>query len=94
MAILISIPLSFILTIIYGLKKGYAKSNPKQYIQRCLLVGVILVPIVGIAEGTLYSHGITIHWSIFGLINLSAIIIATCSVICSVKLYNYWKDNY
>ena len=86
MLILTAIILSFLLTIFFGLKNNYAKRNPQKYVQRCLVAGSILVPIVGKTEGTFYSHGFDIHWLYFGLLNLFVIFATAVIVIGLVRL--------
>ena len=91
MVILTAVILSFLLTIFFGLYNNYAKRDPQKYIQRCILVGTVFVPVVRMAEGTFYSHGFDIHWFVFGVFNLFVIFVTAATLIGLLKLYGYWK---
>ena len=88
MVILVAVTLSFIITIIYGIHSCYGKQEPKKYIQRCIISGIILIPVVGLSEGTFYSHGIDIHWFVFGVVNFIVIFITSLILVGMVKLHD------
>jgi len=58
MVFLISVVASFIATMIYGLYSDTSKKEPKKFILNCTIIGIILIPIVGLSQGTLHSHGL------------------------------------
>lgn len=93
MVFLISATVSFITTIIYGLFFGAAKKNSRKYLQKCSMAGIILIPIVGLSEGSLYSHGFDIHWFIFGLVNFFVILFTAIIIVGSINLYANLKTH-
>ena len=84
---LIAVTLSLILTIIIGVKLLKKGVNANKYMFRSVIVGIILVPIVGKAEGTFYSHGFDIPWWVFGAVNLLVITTAAITTGVIYKLF-------
>ena len=93
MVFLISATASFIATIIYGLFFGAAMKEPQKYLQKCSIAGIILIPVVGLSEGTFYSHGFDIHWFIFGLANFFVILLTALIITGSLKIYAKFKKT-
>jgi len=87
MVFLISIIVSFIATVIYGLFFGGANKDARKYLKICSIAGIILIPVVGLSEGTFYSHGFDIHWFIFGLANFFVILVTALIIVGSLKIY-------
>ena len=93
MVFLISAIASFIITVIYGLFIGAAKKDSRKYLQKCSIAGIILIPVVGLSEGTFYSHGFDIHWIIFGLANFVVIVLTALIIVGSLKVYAKTKKT-
>lgn len=87
MVFLISTITSLLATVIYGVLFGAAKRESKNYLQKCSITGIILIPVVGLGEGTFYSHGFDIHWFVFGLANFLVILLTALMVVGGVKIY-------
>jgi len=93
MIFLIAVALSFIFVIIYGVVNNYAKNEPKQYLLRSTIVGIILIPIVGLSQGTSYSHGFDIHWYIFGFANFILILVTSVILVFITKIYAKFRNT-
>lgn len=93
MIFLILVSICILATISYGIKNNYAKVSPKKYIQKCIIVGLILIPIVGLSQGTFYSHGFDIHWSLFGVVNFIVILVVSLMLVGIVMLYENIKST-
>ena len=85
--------ISFIGTIIYGVVYDFAKNETQKFLQRCSIIGLILIPVVGLGEGTFYSHGFDIHWSIFGVANFLIILITAFALIGLIKLHGIFTKK-
>jgi len=89
----IALIISFAAVIIYGLINNQAKHNPPKYMRAILITGIILIPLVGLAQGTFYSHGFDIHWFLFGLFNFLVIVITAITLIGIMKLTKKIKKS-
>lgn len=65
--------ISFLSAIIFGLKNKYAFINTKKYFLHLSVIGTVASLILGLAQGTFYSHGFDIYWWLFSITNLLAI---------------------
>ena len=77
----------------YGLFFGAAKEDSKKYLKKCSIAGIFLIPIVGLSEGTFYSHGFDIHWFIFGLANFSVILVTALIIVGSINIYAKFRKT-
>ena len=78
--------LSIILTIVVGVWWLRNGKYGGKYIIRAVIVGAILIPIVGGAQGSFYSHGFDIPWWFFGIANLLVIFAAAILTVTVYKL--------
>lgn len=93
MIFLASTIISFLLTLYFGLRKSYAKINTPKYVTRSLIVGAVLIPVAGGAQGTFYSHGFDIPWWLFGIMNFCVIALTVLLVIILFKTESYWNKT-
>ncbi len=94
MVFILSVIGSFLLTVTLGVRQQYAAKCPKEYIAKTSLVGFVLIPIVGGAEGSLYSHSFSIPWWIFGLLNFVVICATSIAIIGISMIFKRIRKTY
>jgi len=70
--------------------KGIRRDR-KKYMAHCLVLAVLLIPVVGLGQGTLYSHGFNIHWVFFGVVNFIFVMIVASLFVAIETLYHRIK---
>jgi len=73
--------------MLFGFKSLFAIKQTHVYLVRSALVGIILIPIVGGAQGTFHSHAFNIEWWVFGMVNFFIISATALLTILLLKLF-------
>jgi len=89
MLFLISTAIIVLVVIVYGIKNGKAKYQPLQFIRNSLLIGGVISVIVGMSQGTFYSHGIDIYWYMFSLTTFCLIVVTVIIFVGLLKLIEF-----
>lgn len=92
MIFIVMVSVCLIATVLYGVKSNNAKKDAKRYVQKCIMAGLLLLPVIGLTQGIFYSHGFDIHWSLFGLVNLIIIITTSIILVGLLKIYKIIKE--